>query len=48
MSSITSWTRIEPRARHDDIEIGLQARVHDPAWLLGRQLQMGELSGPMA
>src|SRR5258708_30899212 len=45
MASITSWTRIEPRARHDDIEIGLQARVYDPAWMLGRQLQLGELNG---
>lgn len=45
MTSITTWTRIEPRARGDDLRPSLEARVHDPAWLLGRQWQLGEFAG---
>src|SRR6185436_16375234 len=45
MSSITSWTRLEPRARSGDMQSGLEARVHDPLWLLGRQWQLGEFQG---
>src|SRR5262245_728404 len=45
MPSITTWTRLEPRARENDIRVGLQARVHDPLWLLGRQWQLGEFQG---
>lgn len=45
MPSITSWVRLEPRARQADESVGLQARVHDPLWLLGRQWQMGEFQG---
>jgi hypothetical protein len=45
MPSITTWTRLEPRTRHPDIAVGLQARVHDPLWLLGRQFQLGEFRG---
>ena len=45
MSSITTWRRLEPRARESDVQIGLQARVHDPLWLLGRQWQVGEFKG---
>lgn len=45
--SVTTWARIEPQS--SDLEPGpdraLQARVHDPAWLLGRQWQLGELTG---
>jgi len=45
--SLTSWFRIEPQS--DDLTPGpdraLQARVYDPAWLLGRQWQLGELTG---
>jgi hypothetical protein len=48
MPSITGWTRLEPRTRADDMELGLQARVHDPLWLLSRQLQLGELRGEYA
>jgi hypothetical protein len=40
--SITFWTRIEPFARLDDIDLGLQAQTHDPLWLLARQWQTGE------
>lgn len=45
MASITSWTRLEPRARSKDISLGLQARIHDPLWLLARQWQFGEFAG---
>ena len=41
----TTWHRLEPRVRGGDPAIGLKAAVHDPLWLLGRQWQMGELSG---
>ena len=45
MTSITFWTRIEPYTRLEDIEDGLQARLHDPLWLLARQWQTGEFQG---
>lgn len=45
MPSITFWTRLEPFTRLDDIEAGLQARVHDPLWALARQWQTGEFQG---
>jgi hypothetical protein len=46
MPSITSWTRLEPRTR-DPLEIsrGVQARVHDPLWMVARQWQLGEFQG---
>jgi hypothetical protein len=45
MSSITTWTRLEPRARGADLRPSLEGRVYDPAWLLGRQWQIGEFAG---
>jgi hypothetical protein len=42
MPSITIWNRIEPRCRAVDLQQGLEARVHDPLWLLARQWQVGE------
>src|SRR6185503_13095327 len=36
---------LEPYARLDDIDVGLQAQTHDPLWLLARQWQTGELQG---
>ena len=45
MASITFWTRLEPFARLDDIDAGLQAQTHDPLWLLARQWQTGEFQG---
>jgi hypothetical protein len=45
MPSITTWTRLEPRAREDDIRVGLRAQLYDPLWLLGRQWQIGEFKG---
>ncbi|HEY7257005.1 MAG TPA: hypothetical protein VH476_10020 [Solirubrobacterales bacterium] len=41
MSSITTWNRIEPRTRDASLP-GLEARVADPLWLLGRQWQAAE------
>jgi hypothetical protein len=45
MPSITTWTRLEPRTRTDDMAPSLEGRVYDPAWLLGRQWQVGEFVG---
>lgn len=42
MPTITTWNRIEPRSRSLDLQAGLEARVHDPLWLLARQWQVGE------
>ena len=44
MSSITTWNRIEVRARDASLP-GLDARVADPLWLLGRQWQAAEFQG---
>src|ERR687888_2443549 len=40
-----SWTRLEPQSVTGDPSPGLEARVHDPLWLLCRQWQLGELEG---
>lgn len=45
MSSITTWTRIEPTSRDPKMRSGLTAGVHDPLWLLARQWQLGEFHG---
>jgi hypothetical protein len=45
MSGLTTWTHVEPHARTNDVEVGLRAQVADPAWLLARQLQLGEFRG---
>lgn len=45
MPSITTWTRLEPRPRADDLTTALQAPIADPAWLLARQWQVGEFAG---
>ena len=42
MPSITSWMRLEPRCRNAEMTTSLQARIHDPLWLLARQWQLGE------
>jgi hypothetical protein len=39
------WTRLEPQSRSGDPAPGLEARVHDPLWLLARQWQFGEFRG---
>lgn len=43
--SVTTWTRLEARARVGDLSPGLEARTADPLWMLGRQWQLGELRG---
>src|SRR5437773_5149595 len=40
-----SWTRLEPQSVTGDPRPGLEARVHDPLWLLARQWQLGEFAG---
>lgn len=45
MPSITTWNRLEPRSRSQDLRLGLEARVHDPLWMLTRQWQVGEFQG---
>jgi hypothetical protein len=42
MGSITSWIRLEPRCRNPDLAQAVQARIHDPLWLLARQWQVAE------
>jgi hypothetical protein len=39
------FVRTEPRNTASDLEAGIAARIHDPAWMLGRQWQLGELLG---
>ncbi|MGH8728041.1 MAG: hypothetical protein ACREV9_07765 [Burkholderiales bacterium] len=45
MGSITSWIRLEPRCRDDDMQEALRARIGDPLWLLARQWQTAEFQG---
>ncbi len=45
MPSVTIWNRIEPRCRAASLQPGLEARAHDPLWLLARQWQVGEFAG---
>ena len=45
MASITYWNRLEARSRSNDLSQSLAARVHDPAWFLARQWQVGEFRG---
>jgi hypothetical protein len=45
MPSLTIWTRLEPRCRSADLSAALEARTHDPLWLLARQWQFGEMQG---
>ncbi len=40
-----SCTRLEPQASTGDPRPGIEARVHDPLWLLARQWQLGEFEG---
>lgn len=39
------WTQYNPTNTRRDLQIGLQARLHDPYWLLARQWQLGEFAG---
>jgi len=41
----TYFVRTETRTSSSNLEPGIAARVYDPAWMLGRQWQIGELLG---
>jgi len=41
----TTWVRLEPVTSDPEIRPGLVAEVADPAWMLARQWQFGELQG---
>jgi hypothetical protein len=41
----TTWARLEPVASDPELRPGLVAEIADPAWLLARQWQLGELRG---
>lgn len=41
----TSWNKLEARPRQADFSRVLRAEIHDPLWMLSRQLQMGEFKG---
>lgn len=43
--SAAAFTRLEPQSVSGDPTPGLEARVHDPLWLLTRQWQLGEFHG---
>ncbi|MEM9161921.1 MAG: hypothetical protein AAGC54_02485 [Cyanobacteria bacterium P01_F01_bin.4] len=39
------WTQFRAQYDDQDISSGVEARIHDPLWLLTRQWQMGEFQG---
>jgi hypothetical protein len=43
MESYPLWIRLHPDATDETLATAVQARLHDPLWLLGRQWQLGEL-----
>ena len=43
--SITQWQRLESDPVELDLAAGLEARLADPLWLIGRQWQFAELKG---
>jgi hypothetical protein len=43
--TVATWQRLEPHARTTDLDVGLAAEIADPLWMIGRQLQLGELTG---
>src|SRR4051794_28445617 len=45
MADPVRWTRLELGSRDRELAPGLEARLHDPLWLLGRQWQFGEFAG---
>ena len=40
-----SRIRLDLSTQNPDLQDGLQARIHDPLWMLGRQWQFGEFNG---
>lgn len=45
VSEPPGWTRLEPQSVSGDPAPGVEARLHDPCWLLSRQWQLGEFEG---
>ena len=43
METYPTWIRLHPASEDETLAISVQARIHDPLWLLGRQWQFGEL-----
>jgi hypothetical protein len=43
--SLVNWSRLEALPYTAELEPGLQARIADPLWMLGRQWQFHELTG---
>lgn len=43
MENYPSWIRLHPDSRDDTLVTSVEARMHDPLWLLGRQWQLGEM-----
>jgi len=43
MESYPTWIRLHPVSVDETLVTSVQARLHDPLWLLGRQWQMDEL-----
>lgn len=46
--SITQWQRLESDPSELDLAAGLEAKLADPLWLIGRQWQFAELKGENA
>ena len=45
MPSVTTWSRLEPLPKSNDLLAGLGAEIADPLWMIARQRQFGELRG---
>ena len=43
METFPTWIRLHPSSEDETLAVSVQARIHDPLWLLGRQWQFGEL-----
>jgi hypothetical protein len=43
MENYPTWIRLHPDSRDDTLVTSVEARMHDPLWLLGRQWQFGEM-----
>ena len=40
-----AWTRLEPQPTSGDPSPGIEAKLHDPLWMLARQWQLAEFEG---
>lgn len=43
METNPTWIRLHPESTDDTLATSVQARMHDPLWLFGRQWQFGEI-----